>query len=162
MTSKAEFDPAILPQFTGTEHWYRHSLVPTVMFTDGAKYVADTAGAYWLLDEIALAQRYDQAVTSEEFQLWELKVARDATATLTCDDGNGHVVYSKKLEFTDFPAPGIKLYHCNGKIFLPSEYWHWDCPGKCNNPTQSGFEIGSNPEPCPIRVPRPPHFPHKN
>jgi hypothetical protein len=26
-------------------------------FTDGAKHVADAGGAYWLLDEIALAQR---------------------------------------------------------------------------------------------------------
>jgi hypothetical protein len=30
-------------------------------FTDGAKYLADAAGAaYWLLDEIALAQRFER------------------------------------------------------------------------------------------------------
>jgi uncharacterized protein DUF6876 len=29
-----------------------------VLFTDGAKYVADQAGAYWLINEIALAQRH--------------------------------------------------------------------------------------------------------
>jgi len=44
-----------------------------VLFTDGAKYVADTAGAYWLLDEIALAQTLKRVV-GEEFQLWKLKV----------------------------------------------------------------------------------------
>jgi hypothetical protein len=42
-----------LAQFTGSEQWYRHGLVRKVLFTDGAKYVADTAGAYWLIDEIA-------------------------------------------------------------------------------------------------------------
>ena len=42
-------DPNILSQFTGSEHWYRHGLVRHIIFTDGAKYVADAAGAYWLL-----------------------------------------------------------------------------------------------------------------
>jgi len=26
-----------LDQFTGTGHWYRHGLVRTILFTDGAK-----------------------------------------------------------------------------------------------------------------------------
>ena len=46
-----------LRQFTGSEHWYRHSLNRAVVYTDGAKYVADQVGAYWLLDEIALSLR---------------------------------------------------------------------------------------------------------
>jgi hypothetical protein len=38
------------------------------MFCDGlcAKYVADTVGALWLLDEIALIQPYDKRVSGEE------------------------------------------------------------------------------------------------
>src|SRR5882757_828930 len=54
-----------LAQFTGTEHWYRHALNRNVLFTDGAKYVADQAGAYWLLDEIALIQHYDKHIAAE-------------------------------------------------------------------------------------------------
>ena len=50
----SEFD---LRQFTGSENWYRHPFVRQVLFTDGAKYVADQGGAYWLLDAIAIAQR---------------------------------------------------------------------------------------------------------
>ena len=46
----------MLQRFTGTEQWYRHALNPKVLFTDGAKHVADHGGAYWLLDEIALGQ----------------------------------------------------------------------------------------------------------
>jgi hypothetical protein len=41
--------------FTGSETWYRHALNRAVLFTDGAKHVADAGGADWLLDEIALA-----------------------------------------------------------------------------------------------------------
>jgi hypothetical protein len=77
-------------QFTGSEQWHRHGLVRDVLFTDGAKYVADAGGAYRLLDEIALAQRSSKRVAGEEFQLWKLTVKADKTATLTCDDGNGN------------------------------------------------------------------------
>ena len=66
-----------------------------ILFTDGAKYVADEGGAYWLLDEIALAQRYEKRVMAEEFQVWTLKVNADRTATLSCGDGNNNTVYTK-------------------------------------------------------------------
>ena len=56
-----------LDQFTGTGHWYRHGLVRTILFTDGAKHVADAGGAYWLLDEIAIAQAYETAAAAQEF-----------------------------------------------------------------------------------------------
>src|SRR5208282_2831365 len=114
--------PAELGQFTGSEHWYRHAINRKVLFTDGAKYVADTAEAYWLLDEIALIQPYDKAIAAEEFQLWKLKVNIDRTATLTCENGNGTTVFTKKIEYTDFPLPEITLYFQNNTIFLPSEY----------------------------------------
>ena len=111
-----------LHQFTGSENWYRHTLNRSVLYTDGAKYVAETAGAYWLLDEIALAQRFEPGVQAEAFQVWKLVVATDCTALLTCDDGDGRIVLSKAIPFTDFPAPGIELYCCNSTIHLPSEY----------------------------------------
>jgi hypothetical protein len=77
MTQVKSLDQNILSQFTGSEHWYRHGLVPSITFTDGAKYVAEAAGAYWLLDEIALAQRFDKWVAAEEFQVWKLQVKAD-------------------------------------------------------------------------------------
>jgi hypothetical protein len=122
MTTTTTFRREALREFTGTENWYRHGLVRDVLFTDGAKYVADSAGAYWLLDEIALAQRYEAAVKGEEFQLWKLTVKPDATATLTCEDGNGHAVFTKEIGLTDFPAEGVELYCTNNTILVPSEY----------------------------------------
>jgi hypothetical protein len=122
MTTTKTLTEADLWQFTGSEHCYRHALVRNVLFTDGAKYVADKAGAYWLLDEIALAQRYQKAVAGEEFQAWKLTVKKDHTATLACDDGNGNIVFSKAIEFTDFPLPEIVLYFTDNTILLPNEY----------------------------------------
>jgi hypothetical protein len=122
MQDTKKLTAADLRQFTGTEQWYRHGIVRDVLFTDGAKYVADQAGAYWLLDEIALAQRGNKAVAGEEFQVWKLTVSPDHTATLTCDDGNDHIVFTKQIEYTDFPLPEIALYFANNTILLPSEY----------------------------------------
>lgn len=110
-----------LCQFIGTENWYQHSLVRSVTYTDGAKYVADNGGAYWLLDEIALAQKFSAAVKREPFQVWKLAV-NDHKGVLTCDDGDGKVVYTKQIPFTDFPLSEIKFYFTDNVILLLSEY----------------------------------------
>ena len=113
---------AALRQFTGSEQWYRHSLNRDVLYSDGAKYVADEGGAYWLLDSIAIAQVCDKRVAAEEFQVWKLAVKTNGTATLTCEDGNYNTVFTHRLDFTDFPAPQVTLWFSNGVIYLPSEH----------------------------------------
>jgi len=120
--SKKTLSAADLAQFTGTEQWFRHSINSTVLYTEGARHIAEHGEAYWLLDEIALIQPYDQNVAAEEFQVWTLNVKPDKTATLTCDDGNGNVVFSKEIPYTDFPLDTTKLYFANNVIHLPSEY----------------------------------------
>lgn len=110
-----------LEQFTGSETWYRHNLVPTITYTDGSKHVADAGGAYWILDEIALAQRFNLLVRAEPFQVWTLAVA-DNTGVLTCDNGNNKLIFTKEIPFTDFPLPGIKFYFTDNVILLPREY----------------------------------------
>lgn len=52
----ATLTTADLRQFNGSENWYRHSLNRDILYTDGAQYVAEAGGAYWLLDEIALGE----------------------------------------------------------------------------------------------------------
>jgi hypothetical protein len=122
MTETKTLSEDDLIQFTGSEHWYRHTMVRNVLYTDGVKYLAVTGGAYWLIDEIAFAQRFDKLLAAEEFQLWKLAVNSDHTATLDCEDGDGRVVFTKAIEFTDFPLAEITLYFINKTILLPSEY----------------------------------------
>jgi hypothetical protein len=121
MTTESKLAQSDLRQFTGSEHWYRHPINRNVLYTDGAQYVAEKGGAYWLLDEIALIQPYNKRIAAEEFQLWKLTVKPDHTATLTCEDGNGHAVFKKRIAYTDFPLPEIELYFVNHVIHLPSE-----------------------------------------
>jgi len=122
MSKEKSLDPNIMSQFTGSEHWYRFGIVPNITCTDGAKYVADTAGAYWLLDEIAIAQKYVKEVAAEEFQVWKLAVNDDRSAALICEDGNDNAVFTKAIPFTDFPKEGVTLWFENNTIYLPSEH----------------------------------------
>lgn len=46
----------------------------------------------------------------------------NAYRTATCDDGDGTVVFSKPIAYTDFPLEDIALYFTNDVILLPSEY----------------------------------------
>ena len=111
-----------LAQFTGTEHWYGHPMARKVVYTDGVKYVADTAGAYWLIDEIAFGQTV-AAVAAEEFQVWTLTVdLAGKNAVLTCDDGNDRVVFTRLIGLTDFPLEEIRFYFTDNTILLPDEY----------------------------------------
>lgn len=111
-----------LAQFTGSENWYRHGINPNVLFTDGAKYVAEAGGAYWLLDAITICQRYEKTVAAEPFQVWKLAVRPDRTASLTCEDGNDNIVYTQLIEFSDFALDEITLWFANNVIYLPSEH----------------------------------------
>jgi uncharacterized protein DUF6876 len=122
MTNASKLTEFNLRQFSGSENWYRHGINRNVLFTDGAKYVADEGGAYWLLDAIAIRQLYEKPVSGEGFQVWKLKVNADRTAILTCDDGNGNIVYTQHIAFTDFPLDEIKVYFTDNTILLPSEY----------------------------------------
>jgi len=115
------FDPTTLAQFTGTERYYR--LNRLCLITDGAKYLADTACAYWLLD--AAASYLIELGTADWFVLVRL-VVEDGTAVLTLEDGNGAVRARQAIPYTDFPAPQQTLYACwDGQhwvLMLPGEY----------------------------------------
>lgn len=122
MTTARQLKEADLRQFTGTEHWYRHPLNRSLLYTDGVKYVAEVAGAYWLVDEIALLQRYERSVAAEPFQVWKLSVSEDSSAVLRCEDGNGRAVFAKTIPYTDFPLREFTLWLTNQTMLLPGEY----------------------------------------
>jgi hypothetical protein len=123
MIDKDKLTKAKLNQFTGSDSWYRHPLVRTILYTEGADYLAEHAGAYWLLDEIAFAQHGEKTVAAQEFQVWTLTVdpAR-RSGRLACADGNDRIVFEKVIDYTDFPLPEISLWFTNNTIYLPSEH----------------------------------------
>ena len=112
-----------LDAFVGTENIYQHSL--GICYTDGVKYLATKGEAFWLLD--AIASHQTQQILSQpelqEFQIWELTVAEDKSAVLTCRaDTNTEPVVRQEIEYTDFPLKSLKLYLEEKVLLLPSEY----------------------------------------
>lgn len=121
---------ANLPHFTGTEiytnlryPWLRSRF----LLTDGAKYLAETAKAFWLMDAIASHQTNKQ-VAAEPFQVWNLTVNEQKQATLTCTDGNETALVRQEIPLTDFPLSEITLYAeqsddlAGRVVMLTSEY----------------------------------------
>lgn len=109
-----------LNQFIGTEHYYKHWL--GFNYTDGVKYLAEKAKAYWLLDLIGSYQSGKKG-RKEPFQIWTLEVNEDNSAVAYMkEDSNSPILVKQEIPLTDFPLKTIQLYLIDGVLLLPSEY----------------------------------------
>ncbi len=111
-----------LQGYSGTEHWHFLPYLKKYTYTDGVRYLAQKAEAYWLIEKIFFSQSDSTTLRKEAFQVWDLKVSADKTARLTCHDGENNRLHREKLTFTDFPLKEITLYFTNNVLLLPSEY----------------------------------------
>ena len=116
-----DFDLSQLSLFTGTEHYYR--INRKCLLTDGTKYIAEGAGAFWLMDTAA---SYLIELGTDDWFVQIVLVVTGSKAVLTLEDGNGYVRARQEIPYTDFPIPQQTLYACwDGEhwvIMLPSEY----------------------------------------
>lgn len=118
-----------LAHFYGTEAYHRLSIFGGLIATDGVRWLAENAGCFWLMDEIGAAQASSKIKGNEGcqfIQFWTLKV-KDNKAELVCEEDTDKPVYSKKIPYTDFPLPEIRLYVQRADertfvVMLPSEY----------------------------------------
>lgn len=111
---------AALTMFTGTATYHRH-WTGAFHYTDGVAFLAENAGANWLLDHIAAMQkraRRDPAL--RDFQAWRLTVS-DRRGVLACLRKQNDEAFRDELPFTDFSLPEITLYLADGVLYLPSE-----------------------------------------
>lgn len=125
---------ADLRQFTGDLDRFRHPLARGVIYTPGVQYLAERAGAYWLIDEIALAiaggdvaraGQSDDRVLSLHF--WKLEVREDRSAELTARaDSDAPPFFSRRVPWTDFPLDSVDVWAgFDGQhwtLYLPSEH----------------------------------------
>ena len=54
----------------GSENFYQNRYSP-IIYTDGVKDMAETCGAYWLID-LVISHQLSKAVKFEAFQVWML------------------------------------------------------------------------------------------
>lgn len=118
---------ADLNNFYCTENYFSH-WAKKLCYTDGVKYLADNAGAYWLIDAIASYQS-DPKITKNgmlrNMQFWKLEVV-DAEkerasgmkkAILTCIEDSGRKpVITQEIEFTDFPLSEVEIWVERGSV----------------------------------------------
>jgi hypothetical protein len=112
-----------LSHFTGSETLMPYSF--GLCLTEGVRCLADRAGCYWLLDIIGSTQGLP-SVRAESFQSWKIDVADDDSCVVLCDDGNGNVIYTQAVEYTDFPIRKFGLFAVRDGagvvLMLKSEY----------------------------------------
>lgn len=113
---------ASLAQFSGSESYHRTH--PGLLATDGAHYLAEHAGAFWLLDLIwSVLHKLD-----DDFAVLELTRTEGTEAALHLHDGREPktVYHTQHIPYTDFPLETIKLYvqDAGGEwvVMLTSEY----------------------------------------
>jgi hypothetical protein len=114
-----------LEAFHGTLSYHRFNpLMRSVVLTDGARYLAENAKCFWLMDVIASAQLVAK-VRREPFQCWTI-TCKESKALIVCDDGDGKRLYTQRIGFTDFPLASAKVWlEDSGDlkvILLPSEH----------------------------------------
>lgn len=99
-----------LAQFYGTDGYHVHRAfgAPPILLTDGAHYVREKAGAYWLMDIIGYGQS-EWLLEGGGFCVVKLAVTKHS-AVLTVTDGDENALHEQDIEFTDFPEPGIEFF----------------------------------------------------
>ena len=112
---------ADLKMFTGTEQWFRHPLSSNFLYTDGVKFFAEHCGggAYWFLD--ILATELADLQETEDFMSITLIVV-DSSAKILVDDGNGNILHTREVDYTDAEEGSWKFFFTNNVLLLPSEY----------------------------------------
>jgi hypothetical protein len=93
-----------------------------MLYTAGVKYLAEAAGAFWLVDQIATSyKRAAKHGNLTGLQVWELTVTPDHRALITCESEEGNRAFEQPIPFTQFPLESITLYLVNDVLMLPSE-----------------------------------------
>lgn len=110
-----------LQHFTGTEQYHRLNMSQMVC-TDGVKYFADHAGggAYWFVDFVSF--EVFGRIKAEGFMFIKLLVHANATADIIVTNGDGQILFQKRIGFTDCYEGEWNFYLIDNVMLLPTEY----------------------------------------
>ncbi len=123
-----------LSQFTGDVERYQHALNRRVIYTPGIKYLAERAGAYWLIDAVASyfgTAQMRRAIAAdprlETLQFWRLDLSGDKSAVLSASADSGVTPFiTQDIPFTDFPLDYVDVWAgfdgTRWTLYLPSEH----------------------------------------
>lgn len=123
-----------LRNFTGSLTRYRHWLSQKIIYSEGVKFLAEEAGAWWLIDAIVshllspkMLRACDDDIRLRDMQFWRLEVQNNS-ARLYCEaDCDEEPAITQNIEYTDFPMDKVTIYvglnELGGwTLYLPSEH----------------------------------------
>lgn len=96
-----------------------HKWMGGLLITDGVQALGEMYQCYWLIDLIA---SYQSALRKEEFQVWKWEKTAADKGVMTCENGNGKVLKSQKINYTDIEADAAIVWVEEGVALLPSEH----------------------------------------
>jgi hypothetical protein len=108
-----------LRQFTGTEQYHFNPLYKWLKYTDGVKYFAQNAGAYWFLDIVGT--EYHDLAKTEPFLVINF-LSQNNQATIQAEDGDYKELALRHIDFTDCPEGKYKFFLIDDVLLLSSEY----------------------------------------
>jgi hypothetical protein len=118
-----------LQNFSGTERYYRSSLLfPDIVHTDGVQHVATRGGA-WMVD-VMVSHQTNPKVRREDIQLWEFEVNEQSECKVVCTGEENTPLVIQEIPYTDLPFTvkfilqlgSIDMVTPAWVIMLPSEY----------------------------------------
>ncbi len=115
-----------LQHFHGSEVFFQIPLIRT-RFTNGIKYLAETADCFWLVTDTSVIARSlmekSYFITIDFKRLTKEEQEKfGCEAIITYADGNDHIFEKHRYNVTDFPLGELRLYFIDNTLMLPSEY----------------------------------------
>jgi len=108
----------ILPHFRGSAEYHKHKFLDHgLLLSEGAEYIRESCGSYWLFDIIS-----QQSVKHEEFQVTLRQLKSQDWMVKFQDLDLEKVLYRQRIPYSDFPLLEIRLWFMNGVCYLPSEH----------------------------------------
>lgn len=108
-------------EFTGTEQYHYAGIFRKVIATDGAIDTLQKFECFWLHDLVA-----PEIMKFQDQENFITVLAHPEDLKVILDDGNGNVLWKKKLDYTDLKRDlkFFVVYNGNGQwvMMLPSEY----------------------------------------
>ncbi len=115
-----------LEDFRGTEMFYKSATVKC-RYTEGIKYLAETAHCYWMLSDSSIVaetlMKQSYFITVDFKRLTEKEQQKEkCEAVIIYSDGNDNVLKTQKYISTDFPLDELRMFYVDNTLLLPSEY----------------------------------------
>lgn len=108
-----------LRQFCGSGLFYKYRYGTVI--TEGIKYFADKAEAYWLIDDIVLNAKCVKEFKNQDFIV--AKTSKNRGIVVKYEDGNDNEITVDWYPDSELPDNGeFTIWMVNDTVLLPSEY----------------------------------------